>query len=719
MPTPTCRDNLEKCHCRSVLAHSTRSLSAIEHSAFKTIRDVVGGLGKKGNTQFHLHLLDFHQQRTLSVGHEPQSVVTPARDDQLQQRVVEIATPLLVEDGTIERALARVTTLDGRGELRGWAERLLRAEGQPLGRAPSRLEMCLVAQTAADLGDEMSDKVVAAHHNNTVCFKVDDYLGRCDNLRDQFIEASTNLGGRGIAQALSEESLITEKTVAFLIAEHLQFWRQDESPAVFLNRMRTSRPGLAILPFRVLGQYRAAGVWFYEGEYSAQATLHDHIEDACKNASRWLGPMFDRTMLASSSRALLDAMHTSPTGSVAACEKAQQAIRGLWCAKRLRLHPPGGGVASESESDEILVGKLDKACATATLTLEGDAAELLGFEKLEFDCPLAPYPEEMSRAQKIVQAELGVTRGAASSVRKLIEKRTREQTDERIDATAHDLVNALRPIISLSGDSAIAGTTAAEPRLALIHHLARQVEGSAWSMRRMVRNTKKAGAPLDLTDRSPTRADFEFWRESFFTQALACAASDRLTYPAGDLCNSTFRLAFNFAVEGEEDFGRWEDASVVIGADTPIGLPRPRRATVPPWPLSAAVRNSRSKFGEAGQLSSLMGGAVELLRNATSATCQSLQTEGGNGTVAAGVRFRQIKGRWFMRVKITNPYRSILERPDRPATMKSLARITAALEPLAKFCQVTSPPGVASYAYIVSLAAGARNDDAQSSPLLP
>ena len=694
-------------------------LRPIENEVFGHLRMPLKG----ESTRFHFVLLDGYRGYAASLG-LPAVVSAAAEDrtgDATPERIARLMQQLSGDpDLTVHELTARFVEdqdAGGMAALRAWAGLHLGDLGQPLSDNPSRVEQCLAIRAAQQASDApLDDRLWPVGGRPDGPFKIDSYLVDAPVLSDAWTTAARALGAQPPQAGLKPP--LTVDTAAFLVAEYLQFALAGECGPGFIARLARSPPGMAVLPLRILAQYRAAAVWFYEGRLDDACNdgLRAHIARIGEDASRWIEPLIEAAFINASSLALVDtlAQHGFAPGAptLLHCRRVQQALSDLWFCSRLTAPGVEGGELSlPAEDSDGARSQLFGAAQLAMqvdATQDADVAKLLGFRTLELTAPLLdPRHEERDRACARASAMLTIVNKSAYTAL----ERAAAQRRLTVSVAGHEVANSLDEIMTFASnagwrDEALTPTQ----RLDVIKSMAEYQSAAIWVMRALARGTLDVlNDRLPVATRAPAGHELEFWR-SYLLGRLKYALYARWWSVRPDRRKARpVRLILKYAFEAVDRvdgpvFRPRSEQDIVIDRDfTPGAIDDPVGLSQPLWPMDPDIRNLQDKLGEYGRLSLLLWGGVELARNAGQAAAKKLQVIGDldEETVSVDARISAESGRnWRLRIEAKNPSFFVAD----PLEVPALRRIRDVLgETRCRFLQVSQQPGQTHYAFELDL----------------
>ena len=730
---------LEKCGGLGPLCacgNPSTETSHIENDLFEDLWISLSGKScfGQGRGVFHFHILEGWRKRGASLGYSGKADGSDASALQAAETAVNLA--LDDHKGTIFDLVKRIADAGTNPQaLFTWAKETFRAHGQELGEIPSRLEQCLTIKTA--LERDVSFKVGAplfiaearaeegGDERSPGYFQIDNYLQPNMELAQHFQEACRRLGASQTT-ALSGELPASRSALKFLLAECFHLWNGSENLSEFSERLVREPPGLAIVPVRILGQYRAAASWFYSGRLCEACELRDHISVVAKEVRRWMEPAFDRTMLSATSYRLLQVLveYSAPEGVpiIGRCRRAQQALCDLWFANEVAFVT---GEKSAAWKQEAPLPYLK----TPTVTIEvkiaerAEAIKLLGFEKIVFKCPLFPNECDREAVAQRVERALNAVEDVARGAQERIARRAHETTEKQLAVVAHDLANAMSDITFLSAPSRD-GEKLNALRLSAIHQTAEYLSTHAWLIYGMshafdgtIRSSSIADELLQFVERPPNKGELDQWSGYLAAMIQGVAMAARWKDPPrpelGESGTLTVRFQFNeIDAQDASHLHRWDrqiwqiekEAKPILRPDFTAGQ------SGPIWPFHKSVRRINDRPGEQGRIALIMYGAVELIRNACKAT---VQIKDGDECVDVDSTFFRYLDRWELNVKTTN--RCTTSRKRDINQIPSAMRIQGLAPSIIKFANEPADDGYVSYSYTLTirpgLASSGGNDD--------
>jgi hypothetical protein len=705
----------------------------MDNIVFANLREKLAGPADK---KFHFVVLDSYLGQAVSVGF-PYAVTSDAddffaSDAGIVEEIDDVARRLFAAGGLSTDALAADLLKDRPDdclrELNAWAIRHMSRHGQPLGDRPSRVEQCIairaaqLSRTESSYGAFHDELWVAGKENAEVAnpegaIRIDDYFEDQQHLQRGWLSALEIFKAPHQISESDETSVppAAVDTAAFLVSEYLHLWDGRESKAEFLHRLSRERPGMAVLPLNILGEFRAAAVWFYCGPLDAasNADLKKHIMETSEEV-RWLTRLIESAFLESCVKGLVKTLRIANSGhALITCRQAQNALCDLWFATEVHV-----GSSDKLQSETLtLPARLGQFATfphdniTITIPFDPLAVDVFGFDTISYRGPLiTAKPDRRDRLTRRV-AE-GFCDEPALIAIQYADQISNEKRRSAISATGHEFANSLSDLTTFSSPQAWrAGELSAETRLNIIHRLAHQLSGAAWVMRALSRSEDK-----EITDRlpvacgAPPEPDVEFWRTFLFSRLQYATYTSWWTLPkeVRDVAPG-IDLEFAFSV----DERRWPMERVSINSRfAPADASDPRDFSVPVWPLDASIRTEEhDKLGEYGRIALMLWGGVELMRNATRATVRKVRTDalrGGHAsrdsalhTIRASTAFeRDGDGRWTLGMTVENPLQNLGDPAPGPHTFHSLRQIQSLLT--SEKCEFTNDSkqrGYAAYTY--------------------
>lgn len=695
-----------------------KPLRPIENEVFGHLRAPLEG----GSRRFHFVLLDGYRGYAASMGRPIETAGGGTKDESIAEDITELTTRLSAGEGclTLHAVAARLVeseTAPGMARLRRWAAQYLGDLGQPLTENPSRVEQCLAIRAAQQHSEIALDgRLWPRDGSPSGPFKIDDYLADAGLLSSAWITAATMLGAGSPNQGLRPP--LTADTAPFLVAEYLQFAREAESGATFISRIAATPPGMAVLPLRILAQYRAAAVWFYEGPLDDEChdSLRTHINKMGADPSEWIEPLIEMAFTNASSLALLDtlAQHgfDPGTSTLLHCRRVQQTLSDIWFSSRLKV-PGANDQELRLPSDDNEGGRSQLLGTTETTmhldaTEDPDVANLLGFGALQLTAPLLdPRPDERRRASERASTMLSrVSKSAHTAL-----ERAAAQRRLTVSVAGHEVANSLDEIMTFASDAGWRdGALTPVQRLDVIKSMAEYQSASIWVMRALARGTLDVLVErLPVASRAPTPEELEFWR-SYLLGRLEYALYARWWSVRPDRRKDRpVRMVLRYAFEavdrkdGSVLAPRFERDIIIDQSFVPGRLEDPVRLRNPLWPLNQDVRGAQDKLGEYGRLSLLLWGGVELVRNAGQATAKRIQVvphaDEEAITVVAQISADSHKD-WRLRVEVKNP--SFFD--SNPLDVPALRRIHDVLgQNRCRFLQLGGQESETHYAFELDL----------------
>ena len=671
----------DNCRCGIENREFRRVVSDIENRVFHDIRDVLAA--PSGNVPFpypfHFAVLDGYEREAVSRGHDPDMTRSAAAErytELISRAMVTAADRCLVPNVT---NILRCLLEDGQlpqGIRRGF-EAYSSIAGQPLGDQASRFEQCVAIRTACD--DGFTDIPPEIRRFDGI-FVVEDYLGSCRKLVSTYEKAHAFLRGCTVSadDLPDEEPICTSETAPFLVAEHLHLYYAAAAEKRFdkwLDELPASRPGLAFLPFRVLGQYRASGVWMFQGRFDApqNTSLQKHLKGTAAATERWLASTSSHAALQATSILLLRSLtqFKNLVGTpLTKCVLALRALASLWytkddvvlCDDVLSDEAPGTvGEPRDALSQEIAI----------KVAFGAEARKLLGFETARFNCPYIPKSVKLdSELTNAVNIFRDISEAASA-----VYRRTGTQMRRQIALTAHDYANGLQELMTITGGATVDFDSLPDPgiRLSLAHTMADGLLGHAWVARDVAKRSHDDSdealqtTELELCDSPPGAADLVFWRDYLRRDAIfiAFSAMSTATRAAGSFVGSlTLRYRFTGDTEGGPWTGNEDWQEIRIGAEAlNLCVSRQRKRGPVPWPMPHDANTE--KLMELGQRAAMMWGPRELMRNAFGDTATYASMHRGVAIVSVDAEIRRQPPGWIFRVAVTNPWTSLAQEPPR------------------------------------------------------
>lgn len=411
----------------------------IENRIFRDVRELLLKPRREAElaNPFHFHVLDSHRQQAVSRGYnleDKNPVIELERAKSFAACVREVAEPLSTRRQVSIIDVLRALNEDG--ELQhnaNFFRSFVSVEGQPLDKKkPSRLEQFLTIRTAYANGklDDIGRSIRPVETSNF--YVIDDYLGDNPELDETYTKARKRLRGKSTSNESSgafyrHRGICTIETAPFIAAEHLEMFNLSRVPRYgdWLETLRQQPLGLAFLPLRVLGQYRAAGVWMYQGAFNAprNKALKDHLvsltQPMTHDAEAWLAPAIGNAMLSAGSVLLLRAVSQFDDllcRSLWTCELARRAVSNLWYTKEGTCRCRNGvpveddvcfeGLVTAKESKASVANNSSKAHVILRIGEAGgqeNISSVLGFDTVGFECPFVP--ENSKLAYEVKRAE--------------------------------------------------------------------------------------------------------------------------------------------------------------------------------------------------------------------------------------------------------------------------------------------------------------------------
>ena len=670
MPGRHCDD----CRCDFGNSDLRRTISEIKNRGFRRVRERLAPADDA--YPFHFAVLESHPNEIVSRGLDSAKV-----DEKAARKYAEIAHQAaidIIKDGRPLNVTEVLRRLAPNGEIledvRNGFESYAILSGQPLADQPSRLEQCLAIRTAMDDGFETVPKSLNPFHG---VFVVEDYLGDCDPLVSTYKKALRKLDpdGNDPATRHREKPICSTETAPFLAAEHLHLYyaQRSKSFGEWLDELPRKRPGYVFLPFLVLGQYRAGGVWMFQGSFASEANarLHQYLKEVGNEAERWLATTSSQAVLEVASILLLKSLthFKNLIGMpLAECHLAQQALASLWYKKETTSHQDAIPDGKEWEIGQR-TGISQKIAVK--VAYGKNVADLLGFETARYTCPYVPRMDLTADVKEVVEVFRDISEAAASVYRGSI-TRIRQVMNRQAAITAHDYANGLGDLMAIAGPEFDDCGYALGPdlRLRVVNGMAEGLLGHAWVARGIARQSHEISletftTELELRDEDPNAEDLEFWRRYLRQEAIFTAFSSTVTArrASGEFKG---RMIVRYRFHGDTSEGPWHGnrdwEEIEIG---PAALQTCLNGSAPqgfvPWP--APLDANKTKLLEAGQRSVMMWGARELLRNACGDTAFHASTRAGTWTVSVDVKIQRISTLWGLSVEVANPWTKLNEKP--------------------------------------------------------
>lgn len=714
---------LEKCGTDGLICACatppTEETSHIENDLFEDLWVSLSGKSRleRGKGVFHFHILERYRNRGASLGYSSQV----ADSDVSARKAAEVTVSRALDDhkGSVFDLVKRIADSGAQPQaLFAWAKEIFRTHGQELGNVPSRLEQCLAIKTALerDVGFEIgaplfhaeADGDESGDEKSPGYFQIDNYLQPNTELARHFREACRRLGVRQLPE-LSGELPASQSALKFLLAECLHLWNGCETLSEFSERLVREPPGLAIVPVRILGQYRAAASWFYSGQLCGACELRNHIKTVAKEVRRWMEPAFDRTMLSATSYRLLQVLveYSATDGMpvIGRCSKAQQALCDLWFANEATFV---AGEDSVKWTQDVALPYLQAPTVSIEVKIAErlEAIKLLGFEKIIFKCPLFPNESDRDAITRRVEKAFDAVENVAHAAQERIARRANETTEKQLGVVAHDLANAMSDISFLSAPSNDDEELSAF-RLSAIHQIADYISIHGWliyGMSRAIEDTAGSSPTNELLHfvaRQPKYDELDQWRRYLAAMIRGVAAAALWKDPPqpklGEIGTLTVQLRFN-AIDTYDasHLHEWDMQAWRVDQDTrPILRPDfTLQSPAPIWPFHESIRRSNDRIGEQGRIALMMYGAVELIRNACKA---SVQIKDGDEFVNVECTFFRCPDCWKLYVKTTN--RCPTSRKRDITQVQSAMRIQSLAPDIIKFANEAAAEGFVSYSY--------------------
>ncbi|WP_443747205.1 hypothetical protein [Asticcacaulis solisilvae] len=716
VPTSLCTGNTKQsaCHC---FTQAEMDKFSARNDIFSRIRGAFALSTEQDGSAFHFVVIDGRHSCITSLGFQPERAGAPEAQEH-RKPVMPLSERKAAEGdviGILEDCLEANPDLD---KVAAWARYYLANREQPLSASPSRLEQAL-AVTMARRGNVITltrdDRDYAREKGLIV---LDNYLSDLPRWGALWRRAISVLGGVPDDVARNSAAPVDAETLPFLLAEFMQFRRPGEPRKDFMARMRTSPPGIAFLPIRILGQYRAAAAWFYCGAYNDNKELSEHVGHhlAYGGDGRmdWLAETVESAVLDNATFDLLAAVHyfEAPAGcTMKSCRNLWEALKGFWCSRSIALE--NGRQTTNSAETELpgLLSRLPTEVVTIDLHHEPDVVDLLGFERMHFRCPLMD-PHYVAEAKRDVEGMIRAVihpaaKRLAMTIRVRAERDRREAEQDRQEAegrlvkeaaarkqaseaaaretltkigvTGHDFANSLKDLMALSSIDDV-DPEAAYVRLVMVNNRARQLECHASLLRSIVRDEGKAvDANWSDPDTHPVEEDRLFWRDYVHSVTLCTVFAERWIL-LGSRRNEARSIALNYSLRFEGPGGETLEhrpGTTMITADSAVLASFPELTTrdVPPWPIRRLIRGERDRLSENGKLMTLMWGPFELLRNAGRASAALLcDLEQTTRDIDMHFSIGREGGRWCFRAAVDNDIQDWASAGE-PHDIASLRRV--------------------------------------------
>lgn len=733
---PSCKD----CRCEANAPGApVQAQAEIENRIFRDVRELLAkSTDVKLSNPFHFHVLSSHRQQAVSRGHE-------LNDRMMEEaiafeRCIHDAAASVSGSGNAVRISDVLAALNENGRplpaTKGFAS-FIAIAGQPLAEKPTRLEQFLAIRTACADGFEGVPASIRPIKNCSI-YVIDNYLEKDSDLDRTYSAAKQHLGespGLEDSGAFSLPGAIcTVDTAPFLAAEHLEMFELSRQPYTEWLKDLSNRPlGLAFMPLRVLGQYRASGVWLYQGRFTdpENRNLYRHLQAIASttmvnNAEAWLAPAISHAMLAASSVLLLRAISQfndllkTPLWK---CELAMRAISNLWYTNKgvglshdgLVIRDCGGleelGTTARSSWNR---GERSRTAQIALrVTYDTDISRVLGFDTIGFDCPFIPrdsdLDNEIIRAERVF-SDIG---SPVVAVRQRALLRQNEEIRRTLDLSAHDYANSLNDLISVtaSGENALVAGIDPSAQLLLANSVAKGLLGYAWVQRmssasaEQQHRTNEGKLIIPFVERDPSRGEIEYWRRWFLQESVylaycAFAHAWRMASTSSRVL-PTLRYRFWSPVSDSGSAADKTFDELDIGPKTLLSTYSVKEGGQPPWPIPPQVTGQ--KLGIDGQRAIMMWGARELIRNACRVTWQFAAAQECDPWISVDASISRSNAHWQFRVAVSNPWPPE-DAPRSYVSIKSNETIERSISQ-ATF-EDAHAPNTASYVYYLKV----RND---------
>lgn len=683
-------------------------LAEVENRVFWQMR---GGLEAPDPQQhpFYVLALDPVRKRLIARGYEP---LSDALEDiekeasEFESRVRRAAEQLEPQHSGVHLVTEtlRQVYLDGVSldEARQQGRSFHWVAGQDIGGAPTRLQQALTIRTAQVVPGEWnpSSEVVCPETHAVV---VDNYIGDNANMDRCYEDACQLLG---YESAKTGEGIATTGSLPHLVAEYLAFATDHESFAEFIERVETTDVGLAIVPMAVLGQYRAAALWMYQGHWldAENAQLRAHVRGVRDFGAELLS-RYHSTLIIESARSLFrKAFEHSASALVSRdvvhCGFVRLALAYLWCSDRIEIRKHGyivqvadwtgneltwsnpaeagervgDDTVSRGRSVGLTVDHEGAGAAIVHLRLAEDSAEDLGFDEVTYRCNHMPGTSSADGRWRPFERMVSdlvetVLRTGAIARRRA----TREVRRSVLDMLGHELANETYEMLRVVRDAR------EDPeRLGVVEMVVWGFFSRPWVHRELARRNS-AQLTLDWRAGAPSVQDVQFWKLAIQWQLRATL----LAYGAGEnRVHDRVRVALSFELPDgtvQRDHLSWADIRGDLLGASPFGdLNATDRAT--PWPLPIAA--STERMAQEGRTAAIMWAPREMIRNAVHYVARELVVEGdldGPFFVEIAARILARGHGWTIEVDVSNS----LDRnfmPNAPRLGRSLTAIRETLE---------------------------------------
>lgn len=723
-----CRKGSGVCFCGGNAARELINTSPEENALFYDVKRVLNPPAIEKLYPFYFHLLDGFRDCAVSLGLDPNFVLDPAAADAFEKSISSQAETMRAQTAGHIDVVHLLETIDplarNCNELLRSARSYVGLRGQPLGNATSWLEKCLAIKSA---GKSNLEKLSRPEReiSKKAYFAIDDYLGGGCELNDiygKLFNPEEHAFGIGAPQGAESSitqvsaSICTPQTAPFLAAEHIELLaraRMNDSTLGY-ERLSELKPGIVIFPFKVLGQYRGAAVWFYFGSFKKDprnGILQRHLKALEKTTGDWLALSAGQIVLhvhhIQISRALNN-IQEARNSALVNCAWIQRAFSGLWFSQDLKIeHNAKHETICLSRAAEAIVTKLDQRRRFSLRIFEPRIASLLGFESIHYNCPFMPAEGNSAEISSVSRTFTDVNEAFLSEYQRA---RRREQSwvREQFEFTAHDYKNAMNELSFILDTGGIREDPLnIEVRLKVARSIVSHLRGHAWIARAVHRFDEVIASSI-LQDYSllsdlkfvatdPSRAELDAWKANIYWQAILSAyAMKSLHQSSPERSAGAIKLNYTFSFSGRHDDEAWSDGprETLIDSDTVrkcvaagIHLIRPS------WPLKLDETEG-SKLDDLGRQSVMLVGATELLRNACKMTARMARAGEGQ-VISVSADIHREDSSWVLRIIVDNPTSVVPAPVDQFLWYNRIRKVLK----IVRFEDVPALPGRVAYAF--------------------
>lgn len=595
----------------------------IENDVFGPIAGVLRGPLESGvGVKFYFTVLDGYRGRIATLGtraEEPiDSAVSASVDDVLGECLAKLQSSGRLSTANLIQSL--IESGPPLKTIEGWSQAKMRLSGQQLRRAPSRVEQCLAIAAAAEIAPNRFEEF-----NRTGFFKIENYLEAAGEVSALWEAARTVLGDSNRETATTLVPQLDEGTAAAFVAEYLDLRADDEGFGELRSRLEQGPPRFVVLPFKIFGQYRAAGVWIYAGSLANESELLRHVQDMARKMGSWIEPAIEKAFLNALVLPMLEALYRfdgDENKPLITCENLRQSLFGLWFATRGRI------INNNGRTVEVTFGETGAlsgfAPETVSIAFDADAEggqsevhHLLGCRGFQLDCPMLS-PEERDKAQGRLRAALAIFEASASRAADAInnrknQERIRVQEDirKRVQAISDEMLQAHTDLVSISAFWA-AKKLPSEIEGVIVRHLNEKLLCYAVAASNLIQGR----APFRFSVCPRPEVDTTFFMNFFLSSAQLVAFSEHWRVFLGGHSHGLV-LTVTFKVNGERS--EFEENYLVDHTFRPNAVPSLAETSEMPWPLP---RDAPRTLNAAAGLSPLMLAPMSMLR----AACQTAVT---------------------------------------------------------------------------------------------